>query len=108
MPSRTTLHLEILDDEVRLSLAELCRNCDVHAEYVIELVEYGVLHPRGHEPRSWEFAGRDLMRIKKALRLRRDLDINLPGLALSMELLDEIDELRRALRHMEQRLWSDD
>lgn len=108
MASRRTLHLEIVEDNVQLTLAELCHTCDVHAEYVIELVEYGILHPRGREPRAWEFAGQDLVRMKKALRLRRDLDINLPGLALSMELLEEIDDLRRALRHMEGRLWSED
>lgn len=108
MASHRTVHLEIVDDNVQFTLAEFCQNCDVHAEYVMELVEYGILHPRGNDPRAWQFAGRDLVRMKKALRLRRDLDINLPGLALSLELLEEIDDLRRALRHMEGRLWSED
>jgi len=87
---------EIIDEFMRLSLHELCCDCQVHAEFVIELVEFGILEPRsGRAPREWQFAGNDLVRLKKALRLRRDLDVNLPGIALSLDLLEELQELRR-------------
>ena len=36
-------------------------------------------------------------RARTALRLQRDLEINLPGVALALELLEELDRLRREL-----------
>ena len=36
-----------------------------------------------------------LARLKCALRLHRDLEINLPGLAVSLDLLDEVQRLRQ-------------
>ncbi len=92
---------EMMDEFMQLTLRELCNDCQVNAEYVIELVEFGVLQPRsGRAPREWVFAGEDLVRLKKAERLRRDLDVNLPGVALSLDLLEEVRELRRLVDEM--------
>ncbi|MDX1588409.1 MAG: chaperone modulator CbpM [Oleiphilaceae bacterium] len=89
---------EIIDEQLQLSLHDLCCDGRVSAEFVLELVEYGVLQPlSGREPREWSFAGEDLVRLHRALRLQRDLQVNLPGLALSLELLEELQGLRRRL-----------
>jgi chaperone modulatory protein CbpM len=90
----------ILEEQTRLSLADLCRACAVDAERIIELVDAGVLEARGREPARWIFAGASLHRARKALRLQRDLDIDLAGAALALELLDEIASLRARLRAM--------
>ncbi len=89
----------VLDERTVLSLRDLCRACDVHAELVIEMVEHGVLQPRGRVPTEWRFAGDALIRAQKALRLTRDLHVNWPGAALAIELLDELQRLRRLERH---------
>lgn len=98
----TYLRVELVDDDLQLTLRELCQDCGVHAETVMELVEHGVLEPRGRSPGEWQFVGRDLLRIKRALRLQRDLAINLAGIALSLDLLDEIKYLQRKLQHARQ------
>ena len=90
----------ILEEQTRLTLADLCRACAVHAERIIELVDAGVLEPQGREPARWIFTGASLHRARKALRLQRDLDIDLAGAALALELLDEIESLRSRLRAM--------
>lgn len=93
---------ELIDDQARFTLRQLCELCGASAESVIELVEHGVLIPEGREPAAWRFSSRMLLRSRKAHRLKRDLDLNLPGLALCLELLDEIESLHvelRALRH---------
>lgn len=92
----------LLDEHTLFSLRELCRACGVHAELVIEMVEEGVLEPRGATPADWRFAGSAVTRAQKALRLTRDLRVNWPGAALALDLLDEVERLRRdrrALRH---------
>jgi chaperone modulatory protein CbpM len=90
--------LYILEEHSQLTLADLCRACTVHAERIIELVDAGILEPQGREPARWIFAGNSLQRARTALRLQRDLELNLAGAALALELLDEIDSLKAQLR----------
>jgi chaperone modulatory protein CbpM len=87
-----------LDEEESLTLAELSRACAMHAEWVIELVEEGVLEPAGRGLTNWRFSGATLRRARIAARLQRDLGINLAGVALSLDLLDEIEMMRKRLR----------
>jgi len=88
----------ILDEEEALTLGELCRACAMHAEWVIGLVEEGVLEPAGRDLTNWRFSGASLRRARIAVRLQRDLGINLAGVALALDLLDEIETLRKRLR----------
>ncbi|NIR30474.1 MAG: MerR family transcriptional regulator [Gammaproteobacteria bacterium] len=85
----------VLDETAVLSLHEICHTCGVSAELVIEMVEEGVLEPEGPAPQDWRFRGSAVKRLQMALRLTRDLRVNLPGAALALELLDELDALRR-------------
>ena len=91
----------LLDDSVEFTLSVICRTCHVHAELVIELVEVGVLEPRGRQPEQWRFSGQALQRLERAMTLQRDLEVNLAGAALALDLLDEIDRLRERLRILE-------
>jgi len=84
----------ILEEQTELTLADLSRACAVHAEYIIELVDEGVLAPVGREPVLWRFTGGHTHRVIVALRLQRDLGVNLAGVALVLQLLDEVKELR--------------
>jgi chaperone modulatory protein CbpM len=87
----------ILEQQTELTLAEISRSCLVHAECIIELVEEGVLVPIGRDPRGWRFTGAQLQRATVALRLQRDLGVNLAGVALALELLDELNAARARL-----------
>lgn len=86
---------QIVEDEVELSLADLCRACGAEHAVVVELVSYGVLQPQGREPAEWRFAGSSLRRGRVALRLIRQLEVNVAGAALALELIEEIERLRR-------------
>ena len=88
----------LLDHEIELTLGELCRVCGVNAEFVIDMVTEGALEPAGASPRDWRFTGVSVPRIQKALSLQRDLGVNLAGAALALDLLDEVNELRRRVR----------
>jgi len=90
---------ELLDDEMRVSLTELCKMCGVDADQIRQMVEEGVVEPHGSYPQEWRFSGAVVKRIQVAIRLQRDLRINLPGVALALELLDELEELRQQLHH---------
>ncbi len=90
----------ILENETRLSLRQLCDACAVHAEYIIELVDEGFIEPSGIEKSHWCFSGITIKRVRKAKRLQRDLGINLAGVALAIELMDELEQLRARLGRM--------
>lgn len=85
---------EVLEDEADLSLGDLCRACGVQADWVMALVEEGVLEPHGGDAAQWRFPGGCLRRVRVAGRLQRDLGLNPPGAALALELMDEIRRLR--------------
>ena len=96
--SVTILSGHILEETAKLSLAELCQSCQLPAEAMIELIDYGIISPcQGNTTKQWRFHSNTLIRVDKALRLRRDLGVNLSGAALVLELLDEVHELRTAL-----------
>ena len=92
------VHYQVVEEEVQMSLTELCQACDADRELVQQLVEHGVLEPQGSTPQAWVFAGASLRRTRVALRLLHDLELNLPGAALAVDLLDEIARLQRALQ----------
>ena len=89
----------IVENETRLSLRQLCDSCAVRAEYIIELVDEGFIEPSGVEKSHWCFSGVSIKRVQKAKRLQRDLGINLAGVALVIDLIDEIECLRGRLEN---------
>ena len=91
----------VLDEETVLSLGDLCNACSRHAEWVVELVDEGILQPVGRNPEQWRFPGTSLQRARTAMRLQRDLKINLAGVALALDLLDEIESLRALIYRLE-------
>lgn len=94
---KSTLESDIVE---ALSLPDLCRFCQAEEAWVIELVEHGVLDPQGNTLESWRFVGVGISRAKKARRLNRDLGINIAGIALVLDLLEERDDiLRRLAQH---------
>ena len=88
---------QVVEDEVELSLADLCRACEADREVIVELVSYGLLDAEGTDPTDWRFAGSSLRRGRVALRLIRSLEVNVAGAAVAVELIEQIEALRGAL-----------
>lgn len=85
-----------------LTLDELCRTCAVHTGYIVALVQEGVIVPAlvpgdSSAPETWRFNSLHVRHTKVAWRLQHDLDVNLPGAALALQLLDELESLRAQL-----------
>lgn len=99
----------IVEEEVELTLADLSRACCVNAEWLIALVDEGVLEPVEmpvdmspvNMKAPWRFSGASVYRVRTIQRLQRDLGVNMAGAALALELLDEIDTLRARLAVLE-------
>lgn len=98
------VHGEILEEEVKLTLAQLSRRSSLSAESILEMMEYGVIEPYQVSRDKWLFKGDSVSRLRCAQRLKRDLGVNTAGAALALDLLQEIDSMRRRLRRLEEQL----
>lgn len=87
--------------ETLLTLDELCEICGISYDFINELIEYEIVHPQGGAPDEWVFDLDHLQRIKTALRLQRDLEVNLAGVTVVLDLLDELEELRARMKLLE-------
>lgn len=85
---------QLLDDSLELEFEEFCRMCHASEEFVVDLVAEGVLEPRGAGRAQWRFTGLSVRRTQVAMRLVEDLDVNLPGVALVLDLLEDVERLR--------------
>jgi chaperone modulatory protein CbpM len=95
----------VLDDSELLTLKEFCQLASADQERVLEMIEVGILEPtQGVTQESWQFTYIQLRRYQQAQRLHDDLHINLSGVALSLDLLDQLRTLRAKLRALEHQL----
>lgn len=85
----------VLDENIEVSLKELCLMFQVEPDTVMELIEEGIIEPRGGAKRDWRFRGYEIQRLQVTLRLKQDLRVNIPGAALVLDLLEEIERLRQ-------------
>jgi len=97
MTKQTLLTGILVEDSNELTLGELSRACGKPAEWLLALVEEGVLEPVGDNQSQWRFRGYCLRRVRIIQRLESDLGVNMAGAALALELLEKIDELRNQI-----------
>jgi chaperone modulatory protein CbpM len=87
-----------------LSFTEVCLQTGVAEDTVVEIIEQGIVEPMGTSPGEWLFSPAMLIVTKKAVRLHRDLAVDWAGIALAIELLDEVEQLREKNRYLQRRL----
>jgi chaperone modulatory protein CbpM len=82
-------------DDAGLSLDEFSRLCAVEAEWVVSHVQEGLLPAAGEAPATWRFTS---VHVRRALKLRhfeRDFDAVPELAALVVDLIEELEALRR-------------
>ena len=87
----------LVDDRYELTLDDICIACQVDRAVIVELVDEGVVEPKVRGAESLRFSAKKLPRIARALRLKRDLELNIAGVAFVLDLLTEIESLRKQL-----------
>ncbi|MBJ7556592.1 chaperone modulator CbpM [Marinomonas spartinae] len=89
------------------TLEEFCERCGAHVDLIVEMVEYGIVEPiEQPSPSDWYFNSHALVRLQRAQRLMEGLELNLSGVALTLELLDEIDDLQKHIAILKSQLPS--
>ncbi len=93
----TWIEGSIVEHDVHMTIVELAQATQTPEDLIMAWVSEGVLSPAGASPEDWRFSGNSLRRAKTAARLMHDLELNLPGVALALNLLEELDQLRSQL-----------
>lgn len=91
----------LIEDNTEFTLGELSRASDKPDEWILALVEEGVIEPVDAGQIHWHFRGNCLRRVRIVQRLESDLGVNLAGAALVLELLDELEVLRKRIAVLE-------
>ncbi|MGC8702731.1 MAG: chaperone modulator CbpM [Thiomonas sp.] len=91
----------VMEEQVDISIDDLCAVCRVERTQIVHLVEEGVIESlpalgSAAQRTQWRFSGETLNRARRAVRLQRDLELNAAATALVLDLLDQIDALRRS------------
>ena len=94
----TWIEGSVVENEVHMTIVELSHASRTPEEMIMSWVSEGVLSPSGSTPQDWRFSGDSLRRAKTAAHLTHDLELNVPGVALALELLDEIAQLRTRMQ----------
>ncbi len=79
---------------VQFSLREFCQCAELPEESLLQIVEHGIIEPSGPTPEQWLFDAGALATARRAMRLQRELDIEWAGIALALQLLGELEQLR--------------
>ena len=93
----TWIEGSIVEHDVHMTMVELAQATHTPEDLIMAWVSEGVLSPAGASPEDWRFSGNSLQRAKTAARLMHDLELDLPGVALALNLLEELDQLRSQL-----------
>lgn len=92
--TREIMRGQLLDESIEVSVSEICSACSKDTVWVSKLVTEGVLEPINSSEEQWRFPAVSLQRAHCAMRLERDLGVNLAGIALAIDLLEELRMLR--------------
>lgn len=89
----------------RITVTELCECEGIPDTVVIEMVEYEIARPlTGSSTRDWVFDTTSAHWLRRAIRLRRELEIDWVAVSVLIKLLREKEQLHRENDALRQRL----
>lgn len=89
---------------VTLRVEELRDRSALPDQELLAIIEHGIIEPRDAHAQVWEFEPEMAEVAARAARLHRDLDIDWQGVALALDLLQEIETLKRENQRLKVRM----
>ena len=87
----------LIMDDYPLDLSHFAEACGQSPEWILQLIEHGILSERTDTYSA--FIAEDISRAQRAYRLQRDFDASFSAVAMMLDLIDEVQALRREARH---------
>jgi len=92
-----TTHAIWLDRSHSVTIEELVAVSGLSEFELIELVDAGAMTPNDVGAARWTFTADYVPAVRKAVRLREELELDVHALVLAVKLLAQIDELENEL-----------
>lgn len=86
-------HVDVIDEQYAFDLQHFAEACGQSPEWVLQLIEYDILPERLHQAAP-HFLGDDISRARRAYRLQRDFEASFSAVAMMLDLIDEVQQLR--------------
>ena len=86
-----------IEIDPELSLEDICQICQISSDDVLELITYGAIEPIDYHHEQWIFNARHVRRIISIKSLQQDLEVNVPGAVLALDLMEQITALQAQL-----------
>ena len=93
-----------LDGRATVTLVELAECSGLSESELRDLVDLGALEPLDAGAAQWSFGSHCIVAARAACRLRNDFELDTPGLAVALSLLERVHELEAELQRMRARL----
>lgn len=89
----------LIDENTHWRRVDICQHYHISEDLLAEMEEHGLFDTCFAVTESKEkvLTQKAVTRLEKACRLHADLGINLPGVVLALELLEEMETLRHQL-----------
>jgi DNA-binding transcriptional MerR regulator len=87
-----------------LTLNELADAAELHPALIEKFIAYGLIEPTTSEGADSLFPIAHVERLRRIMRLRHDLGVNLAGVAIILDMRDHLEELQKELERLRQRL----
>ncbi len=81
----------------RLTLEEVAHAARLHPDLIASFVDFGLLEPVGRNGPHLLFDTAAVLRVRAIQRLRRDLGVNLAGVAVILDLTERLRSMQREL-----------
>jgi chaperone modulatory protein CbpM len=102
MEKHYTFTAVMVDDNLTYTSIEVCQKLNISELLLNEMEEQGLFKSIASEKQTEPLIQvQDLPRIEKAYHIHRDLEVNVAGVILVLELLDELQDLRHRLAILE-------
>jgi MerR family transcriptional regulator/heat shock protein HspR len=85
-----------------LTLDQLSDSAELHPALVEKFVQHGLVEPAADQAPRLLFPISCIERLRRIIRLRRDLRVNLAGVAVILEMRQHIEELQKELARLRQ------
>lgn len=90
---------------IQITVSELCEREELSRPILVQLVQHEIVQPLGGSSvEDWIFDVTNEQWIKRAIRLRRDLDIDWIAVSMLIDLLRERERLSQENQCLRQRL----
>lgn len=106
MVDKTIITAVLVDENTNISFVEICHQYHIPEELLQEMIEYGFFGQTTASIDTITFDNQMLKRILSARRLQQDLALNIPGIILALELIEELTQVRDELAILQRHIDS--